>query len=75
LGVTLAELRALRAAWYAAELAVATGQSYTIGDRTLTRADAAFITKQLAKYDAQLSAIEAGRGAGVRLMRGVPRDL
>lgn len=73
--MTLAEIQALRAAWYAAELAVATGQSYTIGGRTLTRADAAFISRQLAKYDAQLTAAEAGRGPGVRAIRVIPRDL
>lgn len=72
--MTLPEITALRAAWYAAELAVATGQSYTISGRTLTRADAAFITKQLAKYDAQLSALTAGRGRGVRAIRVIPRD-
>jgi hypothetical protein len=73
--VTQAEVQTLLDAWTAAELAVATGQAYTIGGRSLTRADAAFIVKMREKYQAQLEGLVAGRGGGVRVIRVVPRDL
>jgi hypothetical protein len=37
-------------AWLEADLAVAQGQSYTIGDRSLTRANAPFIREQIAYW-------------------------
>lgn len=37
-------------AWLAADLAVAQGQSYTIGNRSLTRADAETIRTQIQFY-------------------------
>ena len=74
MALTRAELVTLRDAWLAAELACATGQSYTIGGRTLTRADARFAAEQRAKYQAQLDAFDAGRGQGARVIYGVPRD-
>lgn len=73
--MTRAELQVLRDAWYAAALAVATGQEYVIGTRRLTRADAATIDKMLAKYDGLLSQAAAGRPAGPRAFRVMPRDL
>ena len=36
--------------WLAADLAVASGQSYTIGNRSLTRADAETIRTQIQFY-------------------------
>lgn len=59
----------------AAELAVASGQSYTIGGRTLTRADARYIGERLAHYDGIVSSLESGRAAGIRVQRIVPRDV
>ena len=58
---TLAEARAHLAAWLEADLAVATGQSYTIGSRSLTRADAASIAKQIAFWRREVSQLEAGQ--------------
>lgn len=73
--MTAAEITALRAAWYAASLAVATGQEYQIAGRRLTRVDAAEIRRQFEYYDRLLSDVTAGRTPGaVRLYQIVPRD-
>ena len=66
----LARITALRDAWQAAELAVATGQSYTIDDRTLTRADARLCASMRVKYQRQLNECR-----GIRIRRVMPRDL
>ena len=73
--LTLDEAKTLRAAWLAAELAVATGQEYTIGIRTLRRADAAFIHQQFVRYDQIVTGLESGRGGGLRVFRVMPRDV
>ena len=54
--VSLAQATAALTAWTAADIAVATGQSYTIGSRTLTRADADTITAKINYW----SGVEAG---------------
>ena len=73
--LSLDEATALRDAWMQAEIAVATGQSYTIGGRTLTRADARYVGQRLAYYDRLVSALQAGRAPGPRFVRVMPRDL
>jgi len=73
--LTLDEAQALRAAWLAAELAVASGQSYEIGGRSLTRADARYIGERFAYYDRVVTALQAGRAPGPRAVRVMPRDL
>jgi hypothetical protein len=73
--LTLAEAQLARAAWMAAELAVATGQEYTIGSRTLRRADATFIAERLAYWDRIVSQLECGKQDGINVFRVVPRDL
>ena len=55
--------------------ALATGKSYTIGQRTLSRADEKWVTEQFEKYDAIVDALKAGRNDGARAVRIVPRDL
>lgn len=45
-------------AWLAADLAVAAGQSYTIGSRSLTRADAESIRQQVDYWRQQLEIIK-----------------
>jgi len=72
--VTLAEARQHLAAWLEADAAVATGQAYTIGSRSLTRADAASIAERIAYWRRIVEQLEAGR-SGPRVMRAVPRDL
>lgn len=64
-------------AWLDAELAVATSQSYTIGSRSLTRADLGEIRKQLDYWRRELDKIEnleKNKGRN-RTYRAVPRDL
>jgi hypothetical protein len=73
--LTLDEAKQLRAAYLAAELAIATGQSYTIGTRSLTRADAAFVAGEFLKWDRVVTQLEAGRPAGIDMFRVTPRDL
>ncbi len=73
--LTLAEAQELRAAYKAALLAVASGKSYQIGQRNLTRADEAFIRDQFAYWDAQVDLLSGASVAGVRAVRVVPRDL
>lgn len=73
-GLTLAEATELRTAWKAALLAISTGQSYTIGSRSLTRADLAEAERLFNKYDQLVDALTAGRSPGAPIFRVVPRD-
>lgn len=75
MALSLDEAQQLRDAYKAALLAVASGKSYTIGTRTLTRADERFIERKFAEYDQLVDALTNGTGGGVRVMRVVPRDL
>ena len=52
-------------AWLAADLAVAGGQSYTIGGRSLTRANSEEIRQQVQYWTQQLS-LAQHREAGVK---------
>lgn len=75
MALTLTEAQTLRAAYFSALEALASGKSYTIGSRTLTRADERWVEEQFNKYDGIVEALESGRTAGVRVVRAVPRDL
>lgn len=64
-GITLAQAEAQLALWLAADEAVASGQSYSIKDRSLSRADAAEITRKIDYWDGKvkmLSRTARGRG-------------
>ena len=64
-GITLAIAEAQLVIWLAASEAVATGQSYSIKDRSLTRANAAEIREQIKFWDGLVKSISAsasGRG-------------
>ena len=68
---TLAQIDAQIQAWYDASLAVSTGQSYSYGGRTLTRANVREIRDNL-KYwtqqrEALLSVGQGGRGDNVMI--------
>lgn len=54
-GITLEQAQAQLDAWLAASLAVSKSQSYQIGDRRLSRADAAEIRSQLEFWQGQIS--------------------
>jgi len=73
MAITLAQAQAQLDAWLAASLAVATSQSYRIGTRTLTRADAGEIRRNIAHWERKVAALESGR-RGVLITRVVPRD-
>jgi hypothetical protein len=53
-GITVAQAQAQLDAWLAASIAVASNQSYSIGDRTLTRANAASIENMITYWQRQV---------------------
>lgn len=63
--------------WLAAEEAVATGQSYQIGNRMLTRADLKQVREQMEYWAGKLAQAEAEEknGGRNRGYRAVIRDL
>lgn len=63
--------------WLEAEEEIATGQSYQIGTRMLTRADLKQVREQMEYWAARLNEAEAEeqRGGRNRTFRVVPRDL
>lgn len=61
--------------WMDAELAVATGQSYKIGTRSLTRANLSDIMAQIKFWRNEVARLESGAGGGARVLRAVPRDI
>lgn len=58
-------------AWYKAELAVSTGQSYKIGSRQLTRANLLEIQKQINYWENRIAVLS---GKNHRVKRVIPRD-
>jgi len=72
---TLAQAQEHLAEWLAAESACASGQSYTIGTRHLERADMLRIAERISYWRREIARLDAGRVAGPRVMRFVPRDL
>lgn len=71
---TLEEARQHLQAWLEADIAVAQGQEYRIGGRSLTRADAARIAERIDFWRREVARLEAER-RGARVIRVVPRDL
>ncbi len=61
-GLTQAQAQTSLDLWVAASEAVAVSQSYTIGDRTLTRANAAWIEKMITFWDGQVQRLSRTRG-------------
>ena len=58
--ITLVIAQAHLDAWLAADIATAGGQSYKIGERALTRADAAEIRENIVFWQGQADALAAG---------------
>ena len=74
-GYSLVEAQAQLTAWKAAVAALASSQSYQIGQRQLTRVDLAD-ARAIVKYFAGIvDALSGTRSAGVRAVSAVPRDL
>lgn len=74
-GITLAKAQAQLDLWIEADAKVASGQSYSIGNRSLSRADAGEITRKIDYWDGkvkQLTAAASGRGYGTKYV--VPRN-
>ena len=57
-GITLKIAKKHLNAWLEAELEVTTNQSYTIGSRSLTRADLSDIREQIAFWEGKVAALE-----------------
>lgn len=75
--ITLDRAKLHLEAWLDAELAVSQGQAYTIGSRSLTRANLAEIRKQIEYWKKQVDELEV-MSKGGRIRRGkrfIPRDL
>jgi peptidase E len=68
----ITETTTRRAAYVAAEAAILTGQSYSIGNRSLTRADLAEVRAAIKDLTAELTALNGGNT--FRIHRVVPRD-
>jgi triosephosphate isomerase len=73
MGITLEIAHKHLEAWLNAELAVATGQSYRIGTRSLNRADLKEVSEQIKYWQGQVS--QLSRQGRNRVYRIVPRDL
>jgi hypothetical protein len=68
-GITKAQAEAQLALWLAADTAVATGQSYSVAGRSLTRADAADITEKIIFWERQVQRLSRG---GIAIKGGTP---
>lgn len=76
-GITLKIAEKHLNAWLEAELQVTTNQSYTIGSRSLTRADLSDIREQITFWEGKVAQLKnhQQRGGRNRIIRIVPRDL
>lgn len=72
---TKEEARESLALWIEAERSVASGQSYKIGSRALTRASLSEIMERINFWRNEIARLEAGRPPGMVVRRAVPRDL
>lgn len=70
--ITEAKVTEMLNLWIAADEAVANGQSYSIGGRSLTRANAREITEKIKFWENRLTKIQRG---GMTVRRVLPRDL
>ena len=74
-GWTLEVARTHLNAYLEADLALATGKSYRIGSRNLTRVDAQEVKERIQFWSNEVDRLEAGRKKGIRAYRAVIRDL
>jgi hypothetical protein len=70
-GITLAQAEAKLTLWMAANDAVAGGQEYTIGSRSLSRVDAGEIREQVEFWDGKVKELSRGT-TGMRIRGGTP---
>lgn len=69
-GITLAQAETQLTAWLAASEKVASGQAYSIGGRSLTRADAKEIRNNITYWNGMVQSLTTG--GGIRVTGGVP---
>lgn len=76
-GITLETAKKHLDAWLEAEMTVTTGQSYTIGSRTLTRANLTEIRNAIDYWNGKVNQMENVKRTGGRnrVRRVIPRDL
>ena len=76
-GISLEVAKKHLDAWLTAELEVTTHQSYTIGSRSLTKANLSEIRKEIEYWTNEVARLEniEKRGGRNRVYRAVPRDL
>ena len=76
-GITLDIAREHLKTWLEAEETVSAGQGYTIGSRTLTRANLTEIGNRIKYWDNKVNVLEnvAKNGGRSKIRRVVPRDL
>lgn len=65
-GITLAQAEARLTEYMTAEAKVLEGQAYTIGSRSLTRADLKEIREGIDYWNAKVQQLQTGAGARVR---------
>ena len=68
------QAQAMYDAYIAAELAILGGQSYTIGTRSLTKADLRSVIAERKMWGMTLDRLNAGR-TGPSVLRAIPRDI
>lgn len=75
--VSLEDAKKYLQMWRDAQQSVATGQSYKIGTRSLTRASMSEIMGQIRYWENYIDNLCSGRGRrrGVSVNRFIPRDL
>lgn len=71
--LTLAQAQTQLDLWIAADTAVSKGQSYNIGNRSLSRVDAEEITNKITWWQNQIRRLT--NGSSMTSKRAVPRDL
>lgn len=76
-GITLETAKKHLDLWLTAESEIATSQSYTIGTRSLTRANLKEVREQIKYWQNKVTELEnlAARKGRNRVYRAVPRDL
>jgi hypothetical protein len=72
--ITLEKANEMLDAWLNAEMAITTGQSYSIGSRSLTRANLGEVRKSVDYWEKKV-ALLSGKASKRRVIGVVPRDL
>lgn len=71
MSLSLAQAQEHLDAWRAADLAVAKGQAYSVGSRSVTRADAREIRTNVEYWERRVNELSQGGAGGARVRYGV----